>query len=328
LSFIYNYTETKQPLSKNQLKKLKREQEWEQKKQSYKQHKKQEKKLNKQKKKEEEENLKKENPDLYNKLYKSEIILNPPKKESQKKYLNNLKKGIIVIIDCGFEKFMNDKDIISLTRQITDCYSTNKKAERPFNLIIYDVGEKLKKNLLKNNCEKWIGFRFIEEGKYENIKEFLTKDLYNYAMNINQNDYSENNLSLDSDNLNQEEYKHCYKFEEIVKGENIIYLTGDSENEIDNLEQNKVYIIGGLVDRNKLKLITYNKANEMGISHAKLPIGDFINLKTSKILATNHVFSILAYYTNKKADWKESFTSIIPKRKMKEDLENKEQTAD
>jgi len=62
----------------------------------------------------------------------------------------------------------------------------------------------------------------------------------------------------------------------------------------------------------------------MGISHVKLPIGDFINLKTSKILVTNHVFSILTYFTKKKGDLKESFTSIIPKRKMEDDIENKD----
>lgn len=308
------------------MKKIKREQDWEKKKQAYKQQKKEKEKIKNQKKKQEEENLKKTNPELYKILFPTQIVLNPPKKELQKKYLENIRKGIIIVIDCGFEKLMNEKDILSLTRQITDCYSINKKAEKPFNLIIYDVGPKLKSTLVKNNCEKWLGFKFIEEGKYENIKEFLEKEFNNNNEVNNELIASDNvNLSLNCDNNLFAGCKQSfYNSEEILKSENIVYLTGDSENEICELLPNKVYIIGGLVDRNKLKLITYNKANEIGISHARLPIGDFLNLKTSKILATNHVFGILSYFVNKKSDWKESFTSIIPKRKIEEENENAE----
>lgn len=263
-------------------------------------------------------------------MYSKEEVLNPPKKEIQKKYLENIKKGIIIIIDCGFEKYMNDKDILSLTRQITDCYSMNKKSEKPFNLIIYDIGLKLKHNLVKNNCEKWIGFKFIEEGKYENIKEFIKKE-FNKDNNTHNNNFNDkeltndNDLTLNSDAKLDLKNENFYDYDEIINNENLIYLTGDSENEINDLTSNKVYIIGGLVDRNKLKLITYNKANEIGISHARLPIGDFLSLKTSKILATNHVFGILSYFTNKKNDWKESFISVIPKRKIEEENENLEE---
>lgn len=96
----------------------------------------------------------------------------------------------------------------------------------------------------------------------------------------------------------------------------IIYLSGDSENTLDKLDKDNIYIIGGIVDRNRHKLITLNKANDLKINHAKLPLEDYIDLKSSKVLTTNHVFDILSYYQSVKQDWKESFLSIIPKRKI------------
>ncbi len=75
--------------------------------------------------------------------------------------------------------------------------------------------------------------------------------------------------------------------------QDLVYLTADSENTVDVLDPNKAYIIGGIVDRNRYKNLTLDKANKDGIAHARLPINHFIQLKGSTILTVNHVFEIV-----------------------------------
>ena len=62
------------------------------------------------------------------------------------------------------------------------------------------------------------------------------------------------------------------KLKEKFSLENIVYLTADSPNVIEELDQSKAYIIGGIVDRNRHINLTFNKAKEQGIQHGKLPI--------------------------------------------------------
>jgi tRNA (guanine9-N1)-methyltransferase len=43
----------------------------------------------------------------------------------------------------------------------------------------------------------------------------------------------------------------------------LVYLTSDAEHTLETLDDNTAYIIGGIVDRNRLKGVTYNKANNI-----------------------------------------------------------------
>ena len=75
----------------------------------------------------------------------------------------------------------------------------------------------------------------------------------------------------------------CYIEAMADRKENLVYLTADSETILEDLDPKDIYIIGGLVDRNRFKGITMNKAQEQGIKTAKLPIGEYMKMSSSQV---------------------------------------------
>lgn len=103
----------------------------------------------------------------------------------------------------------------------------------------------------------------------------------------------------------------------LFKKEEIVYLTPDSTNVLEDLDKSIVYIIGGLVDETPNKCHTLTSAKEHGIQTARLPIDEYMRKAPSgtysKILTVNQVFDILLtlYNTN---DWKKALTAGVPPR--------------
>jgi len=94
----------------------------------------------------------------------------------------------------------------------------------------------------------------------------------------------------------------------------IVYLTSDSPDTLTALSPYSTYIVGGLVDKNRHKGICYKIACERGIKTAKLPIGEYMDMQSRKVLATNHVVEIMIRWLEC-GDWGEAFMKVIPKRK-------------
>ncbi|KAI8916325.1 tRNA m(1)G methyltransferase Trm10 [Gorgonomyces haynaldii] len=94
----------------------------------------------------------------------------------------------------------------------------------------------------------------------------------------------------------------------------LVYLTADSPNTLERLETDVTYVIGGIVDRNRYKELCLKKAQDLNIRHCKLPIGDYLQMASRKVLTVNHVFEIMVYYCNE-PDWKKAFLKVIPERK-------------
>jgi tRNA (guanine9-N1)-methyltransferase len=96
---------------------------------------------------------------------------------------------------------------------------------------------------------------------------------------------------------------------------NLVYLTSDSETVLQEFDNTKVYVIGGIVDRNRLKRAAVARAELLGLQTAKLPLDEHLKeMPTTRVLTVNHVFEIILRYRLEK-DWKKALMAVLPSRK-------------
>lgn len=81
---------------------------------------------------------------------------------------------------------------------------------------------------------------------------------------------------------------HAEPYHELFNHKDIVYLTSDSDNVLNEVDQNAVYIIGGLVDHNHHKGLSLQRAEEKGFKTARLPISEHIDMKTRSVLTIVH----------------------------------------
>lgn len=252
---------------------------------------------------------------------------------------------ITFIFDCDFDDLMHDKELKSLGSQLTRSYSDNKNARFRAHLAVASFGGRLKERfetVLARHHESWKRVRWFEEDfaeVAERAKEWMrgpgggkmagalvgavgekraptivdtedaggddadgemAKDPPTALAGTGSNPDAESDANTNGRTLENE-------------GE-IIYLSSESEHTLTELKPYSTYIIGGLVDHNRHKGICYKRAMDKGIKTAKLPIGELLQMDSRKVLATNHVCEIMLQWLEL-GDWGEAFMKVIPKRK-------------
>mmetsp|Transcript_18121 Transcript_18121/g.37441 ORF Transcript_18121/g.37441 Transcript_18121/m.37441 type:complete len:274 (+) Transcript_18121:112-933(+) len=102
----------------------------------------------------------------------------------------------------------------------------------------------------------------------------------------------------------------------------VVYLTSDSENVLETLSPETVYVIGGIVDRNRLKRAAIERAEALGVQTAKLPLDSHLQeMQTTKVLTCNHVFDIIMKYKeivcggSSQQPWRQALMDVLPNRK-------------
>lgn len=303
--------EQEQPkLSKNQLRKLKRKAQWEEAREERK-HKRREKRQERAaRRRTEKEALLAEASAAG--IDPATVLPAKPKPVAGKRV------PIALIIDCDFEEFMREGELISLASQVTRCYSDNRRSPVQAHLYISSYKGKLRERFettLNNQHVHWKGVTLVEGDYVEAAREAaeaMRGPQGGEVIDVLKGDGSSPALKRDiSDPTPQVEPEPEPATEEL---KSIVYLSSESPNTLDRLEPNTSYIIGGLVDRNREKGLCYRRARERGIRTAKLPIGDYLQMASRRVLATNHVVEIMLKWLEL-GDWGKAFLEVIPKRK-------------
>lgn len=286
-------------LSKNQYKKLLKKQKWEEKQLL----KKNLKKLKKRKVLEEGEQVEEvEEEKKRQRIEENENTLNNSltnmnedktnerkllKEQNKNTFLSKCSENFPVVIDCSWENEHTESTLKSLTQQLMYCYGLNKKYDQPSRIFITGVGPKTLELLSKNSSQHWIGTTIHSE------------DFLDVLINYYNNERNPTTTPVTSTSILNK----------------IVYLTSDAEEILEQLDNSTTYIIGGIVDRNRLKGITYKKAKELNIRTAKLPIKEHMKMAATHVLTINHVFDILKQYQINNS-WKETLENVLPMRKV------------
>ena len=209
-----------------------------------------------------------------------------------------MEKSFQVCVDCAFQDHMTPKEINSLALQLRYCYSVNKRNPHPCRLAATSVtGSTLKHLQNVSGFEEWSKLAFTVTS--ESLEEFYCKqDQSKHA-----NGGAGGPTSLD----------------------NVVYLTSDSDTLLEDLDDSKVYVVGGIVDRNRLKRATLDRANRLGVATARLPIDEHLRLgDATRVLTVNTVFELLLKYREpgRPRDWKKALLEVLPHRKDAKALEN------
>ncbi|KAI0554856.1 tRNA-methyltransferase-domain-containing protein [Xylaria curta] len=230
---------------------------------------------------------------------------------------------VAIIIDCQFEKYMHEAELISLSSQVTRCYSDNRGARYPVHLYISSYSGFIKERnetVLENQHLKWKGIRLCE-GEFTEVaneaKESMAGPNGGEMIDLLQRDASGESIShapLAPSNTNRAKYAPTPSPESEDVEKSIIYLTADSPYTLDRLEPNTCYVIGGIIDKNREKGLCYKIARGKNVRTAKLPISEYMIMQHRHVLATNHVLEIMLKWLET-GDWGTAFLDVIPTRK-------------
>ncbi|KAL9000830.1 MAG: hypothetical protein Q9169_000584 [Polycauliona sp. 2 TL-2023] len=290
------------PMSKNKLKKLLRDQKWEEGREKRKELRKAKARGKKEKKRAAQINGNR--PPLDSTHEKRAASAEPAAPAAKTpKTMKSAQLPVSFVIDCHFDDLMRDHERTSLASQITRSYSENHKAPFQSHLFVSSFGGLLKQRfdtILAGHHRSWKGVKFLEgdlEAAASEAANLMKTDRRGRLAGA----FRESGVEQDAQAATS------------TVGE-VVYLTSDSSETLTELKPYGTYIIGGIVDKNRHKGICHKRAADRGFRTAKLPIGDYMKMSSRFVLATNHVVEIMLKWLEL-GDWGKAFLEVIPQRK-------------
>ena len=264
-----------------------------------------------------------------------------PEKEPKKNYVKNKTKEKNFIRRQKEKRKVYQK-VKNMTKEEKEKFYDNYYKEKEM------MKEKTKEDLKKAYESNFIICFDLDYNKYmdrKEIKSLISQLTLCYCLNK----HNKEKISFYFTNINQEiidrlrknnadkwsvhyDEKPFFLIDELVnKNKEFVYLSPDAEEDLDDVSEDKIYIIGGLVDRQVIKnrsMIRFNniknnndnlRDNEIKIVAKRLPLQKYISNLSNPILNINTVAQILSLYMDmgkNQKDWKKAIENALPKRKL------------
>lgn len=324
------------PMSKNQLKKLRRDQKWEAGRED--------RKAKRRQKRRDERERKRKARDLEDSPGDAGGIEDVPENTTLSRQPSSARKQIrftllpvTLLLDCQFNDYMKSDELISLGAQLTRCYSDIHRAPFKPHMVVSSWGGSLKERfdtVLAKQYENWKGVQFTPKTFLEAATEAEERmhgprgGTMAGAFSAYATSASSKQEETASDNAADHTESGVTGPEPLDLQGEIVYLTADSPHTLTRLSPYSTYIIGALVDKNRHKGICYKIAQDAGADApddkpdqgakafrtAKLPIGEYMSMQSRSVLTTNHVCEIMVRWLEC-GDWGEAFMRVLPQRK-------------
>jgi Trm5-related predicted tRNA methylase len=258
----------------------------------------------------------------------------------QQQLRNALIHGLNVCIDLSYENIHSDRELSSLARQLANSYGYLKKLENcPIHLHLCGlpvlIGERANNALEASLCSE--SSEALTEKKEDHISDntvssSLSPSLYN-------NPQAKSNKVVLYEKLLQQGIKSWVveKHHELpweidffpflpssvtssssspLSLPSLVMLSPDADEPLEEFDPNKIYIIGGIVDRTVNKSRTLQKSKELEIEVKRLPIQEYLPNRTNHILNIDHMIEIICSYLATKVPcsycWVSAFSQLIP----------------
>ena len=186
--------------------------------------------------------------------------------------------------------------------------------------IIFDLNYN---NMMNYNELKSLVFQIaLSYGINKKNKNKIAFYLSNYS-NENNNIVSLfEKIGANSWEINYSE-KNFYEIEELLNlNKKFIYLSPESEYDLEEVNDNYIFVIGGLIDKTIIKnkslerAINIENKKIIDIETRRLPLKKYIGNIFKTALNINTVVEILSNYLDSK-DWKSSILKVLPLRNLR-----------
>ncbi|CAF1067970.1 unnamed protein product [Didymodactylos carnosus] len=84
-----------------------------------------------------------------------EVVLPPNRKKLRSNLMSKSTCKIRLAIDCQFDNLMSERDISSLHKQISYCYAANRRQSQPCQFYLTNVNGQLEEKLRSNSAHNW-----------------------------------------------------------------------------------------------------------------------------------------------------------------------------